>query len=73
MFIRVSCTCYAIMFTAVIMIQGRDGANKKGVCIKLSQSLVALIVTKRTIANGTIKQRRIIDSHSNIDISHYCR
>ena len=38
MFIRVSCTCYAIMSTAVIMIQGRDGANKKqGVCIKLSQ------------------------------------
>ena len=38
MFIRVSSTCYAIMLTAVIMIQGRDGANKKqGVCIKLSQ------------------------------------
>ena len=29
MFLRVSCTCYAIMLTAVIMIQGRDGANKK--------------------------------------------
>ena len=46
MFLRVSCTCYAIMLTAVIMIQGRDGANiKQGVCIKLSHA-DSLVPTK---------------------------
>ena len=47
MFIRVSCTYYAIMLTAVIMIQGRDGANKKkqGVCRKLSQFYIFMSIS----------------------------
>ena len=36
-------------------------------------SRATLTVANRAIAKGTSKHRRIEDSHTNLEISHYCR
>ena len=60
MFIKVSCTCYAIMLTAVIMIQGRDGANK-------NRGL------RKIITQSTIKKKVFINSSRCTFFAHFLK